>query len=66
MRRLENVDIRVEFHLDKLSAGVWWATWDGVEGEVLEQEPVTLDSQCSVHRYLRFIEKAVAGFHWSW
>jgi hypothetical protein len=64
--RLENLDIRVEFHPDKLPSGVWWATWDGVGGRVTGQEPVTLDSQNSVHRYLRFIEKTVAGFHWSW
>jgi len=66
MGRLENFDMRVEFHPDELPSGVWWATWDGVEGEILEQEPVSLDSQNSVHRYLRFIEKTVAGFHWSW
>jgi hypothetical protein len=66
MGRLENFDIRVEFHADKLPSGVWWATWDGVEGGIIEQEPVTLDTQHSVHRYLRFIEKTVAGFHWSW
>jgi hypothetical protein len=37
-----------------------------VDGGIIEQEPVTLDAQHSVHRYLRFIEKTVAGFHWSW
>jgi hypothetical protein len=66
MGQLENFDMRVEFHPDRLPAGVWWATWDGVEGEIIEQEPVTLDSQNSVHRYLRFIEKTVIGFHWTW
>jgi hypothetical protein len=66
MRRLENFDIRVEFHPDKLPSGIWWATWDGLEGEILDQEPVALDSQHSVHRYLRFIEKTVVGFHWAW
>ncbi len=66
MRRLENFDMRVEFHPGKLPAGVWWASWDGVDGEILEQEAVGLDSQHSVHRYLRFIEKTVAGFYWSW
>jgi hypothetical protein len=64
--RLENLDIRVEFHPDKLPAGVWWAIWDGMEGEILEQEAVTLDAQHSVHRYLRFVEKTVAGFYWVW
>jgi hypothetical protein len=66
MGRLENVDIRVEFHPDKLPSGIWWATWDGVEGGIIQQEPVTLDTQHSAHRYLRFIEKTVAGFHWAW
>lgn len=37
-----------------------------VEGGIIEQEPVNLDTQHSVHRYLRFVEKTVAGFHWSW
>jgi len=66
MGRLENFDMRVEFHPDRLPAGIWWATWDGVDGGILNEEPVSLDSQFSVHRYLRFIEKTVAGFHWTW
>lgn len=64
--RLENFDMRVEFHPEKLPASVWWASWNGVEGEIIEQEKVGLDSQNSAHRYLRFIEKTVAGFYWSW
>jgi hypothetical protein len=66
MGRMENFDIRVEFHPDKLPSGVWWATWDGVEGRIIQQEAVSLDTQHSAHRYLRFIEKTVAGFHWAW
>lgn len=66
MRRLENFDMRVEFHPDRVPAGVWWATWDGMEGGVIEQEEAVLDGQHSVHRYLRSVERAVVGFHWSW
>jgi hypothetical protein len=66
MGRLENFDIRVEFHPDKLPSGIWWAVWDGMGGDILEQEPVSLDAQHSVHRYLRFIERTVVGFHWTW
>jgi hypothetical protein len=66
MSRMENFDMRVEFHPDRLPAALWWASWDGVEGEIIEQEEVSLDSQNSVHRYLRFIEKTVVGFYWSW
>ncbi len=33
MRHVENLDMRVEFHPDKLPAQVWWAHWDGVDGK---------------------------------
>ncbi len=66
MGRLENFDMRVEFHPDRLPSGVWWASWDGVDGEILEQDAVGLDRQHSAHRYLRFIEKTVVGFYWRW
>jgi hypothetical protein len=66
MRRMENFDMRVEFHPDRLPASVWWGSWDGVEGDIIEREEVSLDSQHSAHRYLRFVEKAVVGFYWSW
>ena len=65
-RRMENVDIRVEFHPDRLPATVWWAIWDGIGGDVVDSEPVTLDAQYSAHRFLRFIENTVVGFHWAW
>jgi hypothetical protein len=66
MRRLENFDMRVEFHPQMLPAHVWWAVWDGVDGDIIDREPATLGSQHEVHRYLRAIEKTVAGFCWSW
>jgi hypothetical protein len=66
MKRAENVDIRVAFHPERLPRAVWWAVWDGVEGEVISEEPVALDSQHSVHRYMRSIERTVVGFHWAW
>ena len=64
--RLENFDMRVQFHPDKLPADIWWSVWDGVDGEAVENELVTPDPQFSVHRYLRFLERTVVGFHWSW
>ena len=66
MRRLENFDMRVEFHPSRVPAAVWWATWDGMEGGIIEQEEAVLDGQHSVHRYLRSVERAVVGFHWLW
>jgi len=66
LRRCDNLDMRVEFHPDKLPARIWWAHWDGPHDTILEQEPVTLDSQHSVHRYVRSLEKTVVGFYWRW
>jgi hypothetical protein len=66
MYGLENLDMRVAFHADMLPARIWWAVWDGVNGDIIERERVPLGSQHEVHRYLRSIEKTVVGFHWSW
>jgi hypothetical protein len=66
VRQVENVDMRVEFHPDRLPSEVWCAQWDGLDGDVMEREAVTLDRQFSAHRYLRSVEKTVAGFYWRW
>jgi len=66
MRQIENLDMRVEFHPDQLPVSVWWAQWDGIDGEVIERQAVTLDNQYSAHRYLRSLQKTVAGFFWEW
>ncbi len=66
IRQVDNLDMRIEFHPDQVPAQIWWAHWDGTDGPVLEREPVTLDSQHSVHRYLRSLQKTVAGFYWQW
>jgi hypothetical protein len=63
---LENFDLRIEFHPDRLPTGVWWATWDGVDGPLLTEEPVTLDSLHAAQRYLRSMQRTVVGFHWRW
>ncbi len=63
---VENLDIRVEFHPDKLPSEVVWAVWDGMDGPIVAREHVALDSQFAVHRYLRLAEKTAVGFHWDW
>jgi len=66
MRQLSNLDMRVEFDPVGLPSQVWWTHWDGIAGAVLEREAVTLDSQYSVHRYLRTLERTAVGFSWDW
>ncbi len=40
---------------------MWWATWDGVDGPLLTQEPVQLDSLNAAQRYLRSLQRTVVG-----
>jgi hypothetical protein len=63
---VENLDIRVQFHPDRLPGTIVWAVWDGLDGPIVEAEPVALDSQFAVHRYLRLAEQTAVGFHWDW
>ena len=64
MRRVENIDIRVEFDPEYVPPVVRWAVWDGMDGDVTEENRVEPDSQNSVHRYLRLVAKTVGGFYW--
>jgi hypothetical protein len=64
--RFESYELRIEFHPDKLPADVWWAQWDGTDGDVLARELAALDSQHSAQRYLKSLEKTVVGFYWTW
>ncbi len=66
VRQLENFDMRVQFHPGRLPTRVCWARWDGIEGDVVEEHEVPLDSQHAVHRYLRLASKTVVGFRWQW
>jgi hypothetical protein len=66
MRQVHNLDMRVEFHPARLPSQLWWAHWDGADSSVIEREVVTLDSQNSVHRYLRSLERTTVGFYWEW
>jgi hypothetical protein len=50
----------------RVPAAVWPALWDGMQGPVLDQELVSLDGEHSVPRYLRSLDRSVAGYHWSW
>jgi hypothetical protein len=65
-KRLENYEQRIEFHSNKLPAMVWWAQWDGIDGNVIAREPAELDIQHAAQRYLQSVERSVVGFYWDW
>jgi hypothetical protein len=65
--RSENVDIAVQFSEAALPAAVYWAIWcDHHDGAPVREEPVVLQGQRSVRRFLHFIEETVVGFRWQW
>jgi hypothetical protein len=66
MAQLDNLDVRVEFHPDRLPSQLWWASWEGVAGNIATQEPVALDSQHAAQRFLRSLQRTVVGFCWDW
>jgi hypothetical protein len=62
---VENLDIRVEFHPDKLPRELYWSVWDSMDGPITESERVTLDSQFSAQRFVRYAGRTVVGFRWN-
>jgi len=66
LRHMENYDMRIEFDPARLPAQLWWASWDGVDGDVKDKQEVRLDSQHAAQRYLRSLERTVVGFRWRW
>jgi len=65
-RAMHNVSIRVEFHPDKLPRRVWWAVWDGLDGEIVERDECGLRAARYVFKRLDTIEQSVVGFTWQW
>jgi hypothetical protein len=64
---IEGLGVRIEFHPEKMPRDLWWAVWDGPSGEIIERQPVGLNSGRFAHRYMRAIENPVSvGFAWRW
>jgi hypothetical protein len=68
-RRVEHMDMRLEFHPDRLPRRLWWAEWSDYRSPdeaIVEREPVALDEELSAHRYLEAMEHTVIGYYWEW
>jgi hypothetical protein len=68
-RRVEHVDMRLEFHPARMPRHLWWAEWADYRGPdeaIVEREAVTLDEEFSAHRYLEAMEHTVVGYYWEW
>jgi hypothetical protein len=65
--RSDNIDVALYFHESAWPRRIFWVVWpDHHEGVPVNEEPVSLDSQGRVHRFVRFIEETVVGFRWEW
>ena len=68
-QRVEHLDMRVEFHREKLPSRLWWAEWSNyldINRDIVQRKEITLDNERSAHKYLDAIEHTVVGFHWIW
>jgi hypothetical protein len=54
----------VQFHHLRLPVQVWWSEWPTLDAPPNVSEPVPLQADKSVHRYLDTIEHTVVGFRW--
>ncbi|MCL6549719.1 MAG: hypothetical protein K6T37_01735 [Acidothermus cellulolyticus] len=62
--RVENLEMRVHFHPDRLPRHVWWVVTGA--GMSSHPETVLLDADHAVYRRLARLEYATAGFRWQW
>ena len=65
-RAMHNISVRVEFHPDKVPRRVWWAVWDGMDGDIIERDEFELRAARYVFKRLDYIEQSVVGFTWKW
>ena len=67
-RRIEGVNIVVRFHPAKPPSAIWWACWDGIDGEVVADSVLAcaLDGNLTVQRFVSSVEDTVVGFFWQW
>ncbi|MGH8891173.1 MAG: hypothetical protein ACRDV3_15600 [Acidothermaceae bacterium] len=66
LRRVDNVEMRVQFDPRRLPSSVSWKTWSGIDGPVKSERVLQLDDDCSAHHYLPRLESATVGFCWCW
>jgi len=63
----ESVDLAITFDPARLPRDPRWTVWSTHEGGlIIDEEPVSLSENHTVHRFVPAIHHAVVGFRWSW
>jgi hypothetical protein len=64
-KRVDNVELHVQFHPRQLPVQIWWGIWnDHKDLQPTYEEPAELEPDGSIHRYLDSLEGHVVGFRW--
>jgi hypothetical protein len=66
IRRVDNLEMRIQFHPRRPPARIWWGSWRNLEDPPFERELLKLDAELATHRYLDGVEQAIVGFVWDW
>jgi hypothetical protein len=66
LRPVLNVNLRAQFHPERLPRRVFFTEWHDLRGQPVRRTPVTLEPDNSVHVFLSSMERAIAGFTWEW
>ncbi|WP_198318673.1 hypothetical protein [Pseudofrankia inefficax] len=65
--KTESVDLAIAFDPAQLPRDPRWTVWSTHEGGlIVDDEPVVLSENNTLHRFLPAIHHAVVGFRWSW
>jgi hypothetical protein len=67
-KRVERLDMRVQFTPPRVPAELQWAVWDGygADARLRAAELVELDHECSAHRFVDELTNGTLGFAWTW
>ena len=66
LRRVNGLELRVQFDPHQLPSAVSWCVWRGTDGPLRAEHAVELDDDYSAHRYLPRLEASKVGFIWRW
>lgn len=64
--RVDNVDLLVQFHPERVPSAVYFGSWASLDGEPDTSEPIPVERDGSVHAYLARLDHAIVGFWWIW
>lgn len=65
-RPVENMELSVAFHPNRLPRRLWWATWEDLDKDPITKTPTTLDTEGIASEYVTDISHRAVGFAWKW